>query len=127
MSCLLILLTTYLFGIYIENFSTYNQLYGSIGAFLIFLFYIWLNSSVLLSWFRTECNIESAEKQWVMILMIITKVVFLKMQYFIDVLLTLSLGKPYTYAVTSGEYEFLKPGFRVAVSFGKSKSILQLF
>ncbi len=43
------------------------------------------------------------------------------MQYFADVLLPLSLGKPYTYAVTSGEYEFLKPGFRVAVSFGKSK------
>ena len=48
MTCLLILLTTYFFGIYIENFSKYNQLYGSIGALLIFLFYIWLNSSVLL-------------------------------------------------------------------------------
>ena len=43
------------------------------------------------------------------------------MQYYADVLLPLSLGKPYTYAVTLGEYEFLKPGFRVAVSFGKSK------
>ncbi len=30
------------------------------------------------------------------------------MQYFADVLLPLSLGKPYTYAVTLGEYEFLK-------------------
>src|SRR5690606_38968542 len=27
----LFMLTTYLFGIYIENFSTYNELYGSIG------------------------------------------------------------------------------------------------
>ena len=43
------------------------------------------------------------------------------MQYYADVLLPLSLGKPYTYAVTLGEYELLKPGFRVAVSFGKSK------
>jgi membrane protein len=35
MTCLLILLTTYLFGVYIENFSQYNQLYGSIGALLV--------------------------------------------------------------------------------------------
>ena len=43
------------------------------------------------------------------------------MQYFADVLLPLSLGKPYTYAVTSEDFAVLKPGFRVAVSFGKSK------
>ena len=53
-------------------------------------------------------------------LMIMSKVVFLKMQYFADVL-PLALGKPYTYAVTLEEYAVLKPGFRVAVSFGKSK------
>lgn len=43
------------------------------------------------------------------------------MQYFADVLLPLALGKPFTYAVTLRDYEILKPGFRVAVSFGKSK------
>lgn len=43
------------------------------------------------------------------------------MHYFADVLLPLALGKPYTYAVTSEDYATLKPGFRVAVSFGKSK------
>jgi primosomal protein N' (replication factor Y) len=43
------------------------------------------------------------------------------MQYFADVLLPLALGKPYTYAVTSEDYATLAPGFRVAVSFGKSK------
>ena len=43
------------------------------------------------------------------------------MQYFADVLLPLALGKPYTYAVTSEDFAVLKPGFRVAVSFGKSK------
>ena len=50
-----------------------------------------------------------------------SKVVFLKMQYFADVLLPLALGKPYTYAVTLEDYSLLKPGFRVAVTFGKSK------
>ena len=43
------------------------------------------------------------------------------MQYFADVLLPLALAKPFTYAVTSDDYTVLKPGFRVAVSFGKSK------
>ena len=58
MSFLLILITTYLFGIYIENFSTYNQLYGSIGALLIFLFYIWLNSSILLLGFELNATLN---------------------------------------------------------------------
>ena len=58
MSCLLILLATYLFGVYIENFSRYNQLYGSIGALLIFLFYIWLNSSVLLLGFELNATLN---------------------------------------------------------------------
>ena len=43
------------------------------------------------------------------------------MQYFADVLLPLALGKPFTYAITLEDYGVLKPGFRVAVSFGKSK------
>ena len=53
---LLFVLTTYLFGIYIENFSKYNQLYGSIGALLIFMFYIWLNSIIVLLGF--ELNVS---------------------------------------------------------------------
>ena len=48
MTTFLFFLTTYCFGIYIENFSNYNQLYGSIGALLIFLLYIWINSNILL-------------------------------------------------------------------------------
>ena len=43
------------------------------------------------------------------------------MQYFADVLLPLALAKSDTYAVTSEDFAVLKPGFRVAVSFGKSK------
>src|SRR5699024_10736464 len=45
---ILFLLTTYLFGIYINNFSNYNELYGSIGALLIVMVYIWINSNLLL-------------------------------------------------------------------------------
>ena len=58
MTCLLILMTTYLFGVYIENFSQYNQLYGSIGALLIFLFYIWLRWGVLLLGFELNATLN---------------------------------------------------------------------
>ena len=37
---LLFMLTTYFFGVYINNFSNYNELYGSIGALLIMMLYI---------------------------------------------------------------------------------------
>ena len=57
MTTLLIMVTTWLFGIYIENFATYNQLYGSIGALLIFMLYIWLNSNVLLLGFELNATL----------------------------------------------------------------------
>ena len=57
MTTLLIFITTGLFGIYIDNFSTYNQLYGSIGALLIFMLYIWLNSNILLLGFELNATL----------------------------------------------------------------------
>ena len=51
---ILILVTTYGFGIYINNFSHYNELYGSIGALLIMLFYLWLNANLLLLGFELD-------------------------------------------------------------------------
>jgi membrane protein len=63
MTTLLIFVTTYLFGLYIDNFSTYNQLYGSIGALLIFLLYIWINSNILLLGFELNATITSAKNQ----------------------------------------------------------------
>lgn len=54
---LLIMLTTYLFGIYIENFSNYNELYGSIGTLLILMVYIWINSNIILLGFELNASI----------------------------------------------------------------------
>lgn len=54
--------TTYFFGIYIENFSQYNQLYGSIGALLIFLLYIWINSNILLLGFELNATLLKLKK-----------------------------------------------------------------
>ena len=58
MTTALILLTTYLFGIYIDNFSNYNELYGSIGALLIMMLYIWLNSNLLLLGFELNASLQ---------------------------------------------------------------------
>lgn len=55
---LLFLLTTYLFGIYIDNFSQYNELYGSIGALLIMMLYIWINSNLLLLGFELNISLQ---------------------------------------------------------------------
>jgi primosomal protein N' (replication factor Y) len=41
--------------------------------------------------------------------------------YFIDVILPIPLQKAFTYHITEAEAQFLKPGIRVAVPFGKSK------
>ncbi len=43
------------------------------------------------------------------------------MQYFIDVILPIPLEKLFTYSVSEIEADFLKPGMRVGVPFGKSK------
>lgn len=43
------------------------------------------------------------------------------MSYYINVILPLPLEKQFTYAVSKEEAAFLKPGFRVAVPFGKTK------
>lgn len=53
----LIMLSSYLFGIYIDNFTKYNELYGSIGALLILLFYLWLNANLLLLGFELNMSL----------------------------------------------------------------------
>lgn len=43
------------------------------------------------------------------------------MQYFVNVVLPIPLEKLFTYSVSAEEADFLQPGMRVAVPFGKSK------
>lgn len=61
---LLIILTSYLFGIYIENFGQYNKLYGSIGALLILLFYLWLNANILLLGYELNASLNKLRKRY---------------------------------------------------------------
>ena len=63
LTTLLIILTSYLFGIYIDSFSKYNELYGSIGALLILLFYLWLNSNILLLGYELNITLRKLRQQ----------------------------------------------------------------
>ena len=59
----LIMLTSFLFGLYIENFSQYNKLYGSIGALLILLFYLWINANILLLGYEQNVSLNKLKKR----------------------------------------------------------------
>lgn len=60
---LLIIVFSYLFGLYIENFGQYNKLYGSIGALLILLFYLWLNANILLLGYELNASLNKLRKR----------------------------------------------------------------
>lgn len=55
----LIILFSYLYGVYIDNFSAYNEIYGSIGALLILMVYIWLNANLLLLGFELNASLRT--------------------------------------------------------------------
>ena len=63
LTTVLTMLISFLFGIYIENFSKYNELYGSIGALLILLIYLWLNANILLLGFELNMSINLIKKR----------------------------------------------------------------
>jgi membrane protein len=60
---LLILLSSYIFGIYVLKFAKYNELYGSIGTLLILMFYIWINCMILLLGFELNATINKLKRK----------------------------------------------------------------
>ncbi len=54
----LIVLTTWLFSIWAQNFSSYNRVYGSIGALLIIMLLIFVNSLMLLIGYELNVSIN---------------------------------------------------------------------
>jgi len=62
MTTILFVVTSYLFGIYIEKFARYNELYGALGGLLILMVYIWLNSNILLLGFELNASLNSLRK-----------------------------------------------------------------
>lgn len=51
------------FNYYVQNFSNYNALYGSIGTLLIILFWIYFNAMILLIGFELNASIQQASKK----------------------------------------------------------------
>lgn len=51
------------FNYYVQNFSSYNALYGSIGTLLILLVWIYFNSMILLIGFELNASIQQAGKE----------------------------------------------------------------
>lgn len=60
---ILIIISSYFFGIWVVKFSQYNELYGSIGTLLVVMFYIWINSMVLLIGFDLNASIHFIKRE----------------------------------------------------------------
>ena len=63
MTTLLFILTSYLFGVYVEKFARYNELYGALGGLLVLMVFIWLNSNILLLGFELNATLNSLKKK----------------------------------------------------------------
>lgn len=62
-STILIVVSSYVFGIWVVRFSQYNELYGSIGTLLILMFYIWINCMILLLGFELNAAINRIKRK----------------------------------------------------------------
>ncbi len=63
LATLLVVITTLGFNFYVDNFSKYNILYGSIGTLLVVLLWIYFNAFSLLIGFELNASIYSAKHQ----------------------------------------------------------------
>ncbi len=59
---ILIIVSSYFFGIWVVKFSKYNELYGSIGTLLIVMFYLWINCMILLLGFELDASIAKLKQ-----------------------------------------------------------------
>ncbi len=60
MSTLLVLIVSFGFGYYVDNFANYNKIYGSIGTIVVIMLWIYFNSLVLLIGFELNASIQQA-------------------------------------------------------------------
>lgn len=60
---LLFAISSYVFGIYVERFASYNELYGSIGTLLVMMFYVWINCILLLIGFELNAFIYKLKQK----------------------------------------------------------------
>ena len=58
-----IIITSIGFNYYINNFSQYNKIYGSIGTLMIILLWMYFNSIILLTGFELNASISNAKEK----------------------------------------------------------------
>lgn len=58
---ILSIVSTYGFRLYVENFNSYNKLYGSVGTLLVIMILIYVNSFVVLIGFELNRSIDKAK------------------------------------------------------------------
>jgi membrane protein len=62
MATILAVLTSLGFAYYINNFSSYNKVYGSLGGLIILMLWLYLNSLILLIGFELNASIEYSKR-----------------------------------------------------------------
>ena len=63
LATVLVWLTSYLFGIYVTDFSRYNQFYGSIGTLMIIQLWIYVNAIGLIIGFELNASMARAKNR----------------------------------------------------------------
>lgn len=63
LSGLLITLSFYGFIFYLENFASYNKLYGSIGTLIALMLWLWITSLIVLVCFEVNVSFDLAEEK----------------------------------------------------------------
>lgn len=63
MASVLTITTSVIFSWYVNNFGTYNTVYGSLGTIMVVLLWIYLNSTMLLVGFELDAGIYSAREK----------------------------------------------------------------
>jgi len=63
LATIFIILTSIGFSYYIDNFSQYNKIYGSIGTLMIILLWMYFNAIILLTGFELNASINNAKNQ----------------------------------------------------------------
>jgi membrane protein len=62
-ACTLLILFTFVFSFWINNFATYDKVYGSIGTIMVLMILIYVNSLVLLIGFELNVSIRAIKKE----------------------------------------------------------------
>ncbi|MCF8302537.1 MAG: YihY/virulence factor BrkB family protein [Bacteroidales bacterium] len=64
LATLLTLVTSVGFNFYVNNFSRFNALYGSIGTIIVLMLYILFNANIILLGFEFNVSIEQSHRQY---------------------------------------------------------------